>query len=43
VTADTTLFWHAPVSISIEMQYGTKKDFGGDQLFFYHWQAHFFS
>lgn len=34
ITADTTLFWHAPVSISLEMQYGTRKDFGGDQLFF---------
>jgi hypothetical protein len=34
ITADTTLLWHAPVSLSLEMQYGTKKDFGGDQNFF---------
>ncbi len=34
ITADTTFFWHAPLSINLEMQYGTKKDFGGDQTFF---------
>ena len=34
LTSDQTLFWHVPVSISLQMQYGTKKDFGGDQNFF---------
>ena len=34
LNSDETLFWHVPVSVSLQMQYGTKKDFGGDQTFF---------
>jgi hypothetical protein len=33
-TCDTTLLWNLPLSISAEFQYGTKKEYGGDQLFF---------
>jgi len=34
ITADATLLWNVPFSISAEMQFGTNKQFGGDQLFF---------
>jgi Tol biopolymer transport system component len=35
INLDTTLFIRAPVTFSFEMQNGTNKDFGGDQLFFF--------
>jgi hypothetical protein len=33
-TADTTLLWNLPISISAEWQNGTNKEYGGDGLFF---------
>jgi hypothetical protein len=33
-TADTTLLWNLPISISAEWQQGTNQEYGGDGLFF---------
>lgn len=34
VSFDTTLFLRVPVRFNLEMQNGTRKDFGGEQNFF---------
>ncbi len=34
-TADTTLLWNIPLSLSIEWQQGTNRKYGGDGLFFF--------
>jgi len=36
---DTTLLVRAPITFSFEMQNGTRKDFGGDQTFFFSMSA----
>ena len=39
VSLDTTLLIRAPITFNFEVQNGTKKDFGGDELFFFSVQS----